>query len=66
MRSGYVVLAAALLALAAPRVRAGDFCSTCEIQLGVGGTYHWVGYSHGIVYTIRKEKREWTESKSSS
>jgi hypothetical protein len=52
MRSGCVVLAAACLALAAPTVRAGDFCSTCEVQLGLGGTYHWVGWSHGIVAPI--------------
>ena len=39
MRSGFVLLAAAVLAMAAPNVRAGDFCSTCEVQLGLGGTY---------------------------
>jgi len=52
MRSGCVVLAAACLAFAAPKVRAGDFCSTCEVQLGLGGTYHWIGWSHGIVAPI--------------
>ena len=52
MRSGYVLLAAAVLALAAPQVRAGDFCASCEVQLGIGGTYHWVGWSHGIVAPI--------------
>ena len=41
-----------MLALAAPNVRAEDFCSTCEVQLGLGGTYHWVGWSHGIVAPI--------------
>ena len=44
-----VVLAASMLVLAAQDVRAADFCSTCEVQLGLGGTYHWVGWSHGIV-----------------
>jgi hypothetical protein len=52
MRSGCVWLAAALLAWAAPQVHAGDFGSTCEVQLGVGASYHWVGYSHGIVAPI--------------
>ena len=52
MRSGCALLAAAMLALAAPNVRAEDFCSTCEVQLGLGGTYHWVGWSHGIVAPI--------------
>jgi hypothetical protein len=49
MRFGYGLIAAAALAFAAPNVRAEDFCSTCEVQIGLGGTYHWVGWSHGIV-----------------
>ena len=52
MRSGWAVLAAAVMAWAAPEVRAADFCATCEVQLGLGGTYHWVGWSHGIVAPI--------------
>ena len=49
MRLGCGLIAAAVLALAAPNVRAADFCATCEVQIGVGGTYHWIGWSHGIV-----------------
>jgi len=41
MRSGCVLLAAVLAALAGPVVRAADFCSTCEVQLGLGATYHY-------------------------
>jgi hypothetical protein len=52
MRSVFVLLAAAILASVASNARAGDFCSTCEVQLGLGGTYHWVGWSHGIVAPI--------------
>jgi hypothetical protein len=43
------VLAAALTALAAPPVRAADFCSTCELQLGIGATYHFWAYTHSLV-----------------
>jgi Lipid A 3-O-deacylase (PagL) len=49
MRSWCVLLAAAGMALAAPNVRAADFCSTCEVQLGFGATYHFWGYTHGLV-----------------
>jgi hypothetical protein len=52
MRSGCVLLAFACLALVASAVRAADFCGTCEIQLGAGATYHWVGYSHGLVVPL--------------
>ena len=49
MRSWWVLLAAAGAALAAPNVRAGDFCATCEVQLGFGATYHYWGTTHGLV-----------------
>jgi hypothetical protein len=52
MRSWRAVLAAACLALAGTGARADDFCATCEVQLGFGATYHWVGYSHGLVVPI--------------
>ena len=49
MRSWCVLLAAAAMALAAPNVRAADLCSTCEVQLGLGATYHFWGYTHGLL-----------------
>jgi hypothetical protein len=52
MRSWFVVLAVAFATLAAPRVRAADFCSSCEIQLGVGATYHYWGYTHSLVVPL--------------
>src|SRR5579859_4893259 len=52
MRSWCVVLAAALAALAAPRARAADFCSSCELQLGLGATYHYWGYNGSLVIPV--------------
>jgi hypothetical protein len=49
MRSWCVLLVAACAALAASRARAGDFCATCEIQLGAGATYHFWGYTRSAV-----------------
>jgi hypothetical protein len=49
MRSWCVLLAAACGALAAPGVRATDFCATCEVQLGIGETYHFWGVTHSLV-----------------
>ena len=49
MRLGFVLLATACAALAAPRARAADFCATCEVQLGIGGSYHYWGYTHSLV-----------------
>jgi hypothetical protein len=49
MRSWFVALVLACAALAAPRVRAADFCATCEVQLGVGATYHYWGYTNSLV-----------------
>jgi hypothetical protein len=51
MRLGFVVLAA-LAALATPRARAADFCSTCELQLGIGGAFHFFGYNHSPVIPL--------------
>jgi Lipid A 3-O-deacylase (PagL) len=52
MRSWCVVLAAALAALAAPHARAADFCSSCEVQLGVGATYHFWEYTKSLVVPV--------------
>ena len=49
MRSWCVLPAAALAALAVPDVRAADVCATCELQLGVGETYHFWGVTHSLV-----------------
>lgn len=49
MRFWCGLLAAAVTALAAPNVRAADLCSTCEVQLGLGATYHFWGYTHGLL-----------------
>lgn len=47
-----MVLAAALATLAAPCVNAADLCSTCEVQLGVGFTYHFWAWTHSPVIPI--------------
>jgi hypothetical protein len=52
MRSGCVLLGAVLVALATPRVQAADFCSSCELQLGLGATYHYWGYNHSLVVPV--------------
>ena len=52
MRSGWVALAVALAALVTPGVQAADFCSSCELQLGVGAAYHYWGYNHSLVVPI--------------
>lgn len=41
-----------LAVLALPVARAADttpFCASCELQLGIGGTYHFWNTTHGIV-----------------
>src|SRR5262249_61944750 len=52
MRSWCALLAAACAAPAAPPARAADFCASCEIQLGIGGTYHYWGYTHSLVVPL--------------
>ena len=52
MRSLSVVLAAALAALAVPRSYGMDFCSTCEVLVGAGVTYHFWEWSHSPVIPI--------------
>jgi Lipid A 3-O-deacylase (PagL) len=52
MRSWCVLLALAWAALAAPQARADDFCATCELQLGIGATYHFWGYTHSLVVPV--------------
>ena len=52
MRSGCAVLVAALAALVAPRARADDFCASCEVQLGVGTTWHFLGYNNSLVIPV--------------
>jgi hypothetical protein len=55
------VLAAALAALAGPVVRAADFCATCEVQLGLGATYHFWETTHSLVIpvTLDFDKNRW-------
>lgn len=52
MRSWCVLLAAGCAALAAPAVRAAEFCASCEVQLGLGATYHFWGYTHSVVIPV--------------
>jgi hypothetical protein len=61
MRFWCVMLATALAALAGPRARAGDFCSTCELQVGVGGAFHPWGYNHSpvIPLTFKFDRNRW-------
>jgi hypothetical protein len=52
MRSTFVRIAAAIAVLAMPVARAAEtsgFCSTCEFQFGLGGTYHYWGTTHSLV-----------------
>lgn len=51
MRGWCVVVAAACLAPASG-VRAADWCSTCELQLGIGATYHYWEYTHSLVAPV--------------
>jgi hypothetical protein len=61
MRSWCVVLAAACAALASPVARAADFCATCQVQLGIGATYHYWGYTHSLVIpaALNFDKDRW-------
>ena len=61
MRSWCVLVAAALAALAGPGVHAADFCSTCEVQLGLGATYHFWGTTHSLVapLTVDFDRNRW-------
>jgi hypothetical protein len=52
MRSWFALLAVLCMASAASAVRAEDVCSSCELQLGFGATYHYWGYTHGLVVPI--------------
>jgi hypothetical protein len=52
MRFWCVALAAVCAALATPRVRAADFCPTCEVQLGIGATFHFWGYNNSPVLPV--------------
>ncbi len=52
MRSWFVVLVAAYAALAAPRLRAANFCSTCEVEVGAGFTYHYWEWTHSAVIPV--------------
>jgi Lipid A 3-O-deacylase (PagL) len=52
MRPWGVLLAAAFLAPVAPVVRAADICSTCELQLGIGATYHFWQTTHSLVVPV--------------
>jgi hypothetical protein len=47
-----VALAAVMVVVVVPAARAADtssFCATCEIQFGVGATYHFWGTTHSLV-----------------
>ncbi len=61
MRSWLAVLAAAYAALAAPRLHAGDFCSSCEVQVGAGFTYHFWEWTHSAVIpvTLDLDRNRW-------
>ena len=61
MRSWCVLLAGALAALAGSGVRAADFCSTCEVQLGLGATYHYWETTHSLVapLTVNFDRNRW-------
>ena len=52
MRFWCVALASAWAALATAEVRATDFCSSCELQLGVGGAFHFWGYNNTPVIPV--------------
>jgi lipid A 3-O-deacylase PagL len=52
MRFGCVVLMAALAALATSRVQAADFCSSCEVELGLGTSFHYWGYNNSLVVPV--------------
>jgi hypothetical protein len=47
-----MLAAAALGALAVPNARAADVCATCELQLGIGHTYHFWGLTHSQVIPV--------------
>lgn len=61
MRHCCVVLAAGLAVQAAPAVRAADLCATCEVQLGLGATYHFWEYTHSVVLpvTVKFDRNRW-------
>ncbi len=52
MRLWCVVVASACGALAAPQVRAADFCSSCELQLGIGATYNFGEFTRSAVIPL--------------
>jgi len=50
-----VRVAGLLAVLMVPTARADDtssFCSTCEVQFGIGGTYHYWGTTHSLVIPV--------------
>jgi hypothetical protein len=53
MKSSFARLAVALAVVATPAARAADtassFCATCELQFGLGGTFHYWGTTHSLV-----------------
>ena len=42
----------ACLAYAPRNVQAESFCASCEVQIGVGGTYHFWGSTGGVVIPV--------------
>jgi hypothetical protein len=61
MRLTIVCIGVALAALLAPAAHAADdsgagappgICSTCELQMGIGGTFHYWGTTHSLVIPI--------------
>jgi hypothetical protein len=57
MQSGSrsVWLAILIFAGLAPAARAESLCESCEIQIGVGATYHFWGTTRGIVVPVTLE-----------
>jgi hypothetical protein len=51
VRGGRVLLAL-LAARALSAAAAGGFCGSCELETGIGGTYHFWNTTHGIVLPL--------------
>jgi Lipid A 3-O-deacylase (PagL) len=49
---GFVVALLAATLVAPQRVSAGSLCESCEVQLGLGQTYHFWGYTGGVVLPV--------------
>jgi len=54
---GLVLLSTAVLPQAA---RAEPLCSSCEVQMGLGGTYHFWGNTNGVVFPLTVS---WSENR---